>query len=113
MDGRQRFCPVETTLSIVGGKWKIVILFHLRTETKRFSILKRSIPAISQKVLAQQLRELEADGVVYRRVYAQVPPKVEYSLTELGCSLEPVIAAMCDWGHHYAHQRGRKIVIED
>ena len=111
MVDRYGFCPVATTLSVVGGKWKTVILFQLKSGTKRFGVLKQSIPSISQKVLAQQLRELESDGIVTRRVYAQVPPKVEYSLTDLGRSLEPVVEAMCEWGLQYDHNRRKRIVI--
>ena len=96
------YCPVESTLKVIGGKWKILILWYLEDGTKRFNELKRELPLITQKMLTQQLRELEADGVVHRKVYAQVPPKVEYSLTELGVSLKPVLAAMCEWGQEYS-----------
>ena len=91
-------CPVETTLHVISGRWKTVILFHLFDGTKRFSELLRSMSGITQKMLTQQLREMEKDGVVRRRVYPQVPPKVEYSLTPLGHSLRPVVEAMCRWG---------------
>lgn len=80
-------CPVETTLLLIGDKWKVMILRDLMTGTKRFGALRRSIPAISQKMLTQQLRAMEADGLVHREVYAEVPPRVEYSLTETGESL--------------------------
>ena len=101
------YCPVESTLKVIGGKWKILILWYLEEGTKRFNELRRELPLITQKMLTQQLRELEADGVVHRKVYAQVPPKVEYSLTELGISLKPVLAAMCTWGQEYSdnHQQ--------
>src|SRR5262245_39978210 len=98
MRKRETRCPAEITLNVIGGRWKIPILWHLAQETKRFSELQRSVAGITQKMLTQQLRELERDGVVNRRVYPEVPPKVEYSLTPLGRSLEPVVGAMCRWG---------------
>jgi len=91
-------CPAEATLAVINGTWKVPILFHLATGTKRFSALGRDLPGISQKVLTQQLREMERDGIVARKVYAQVPPKVEYSLTVTGRSLLPVVQVMCRWG---------------
>lgn len=94
-------CPVEVTLDVIGGKWKCLILHHLLDGTKRFNELKKLIPAVTQRMLTSQLRELEKDGVVHREVYAQVPPKVEYSLTDRGRSLEPVLWAMHDWGKNY------------
>jgi len=94
-------CPVTTTLSVIGGKWKPIILHIIRTETKRFGEIKQMIPAITQKMLTQQLRELEADGIVGRKVYAVVPPKVEYSLTEYGRSLTPILDAMEAWGRRH------------
>jgi len=93
---------VELTLQVIGGKWKPIIIYRLGNEgTLRFSEIKRSIPNITQKMLTQQLRELENDGAVFREVYPQVPPKVEYSLTELGQSVMPVIEALCQWGTMY------------
>lgn len=94
-------CPVETTLLLIGDKWKVLILRDLMEGTKRFGELKKSIGAISQKVLTQQLREMEEDGLVARKVYAEVPPKVEYSLTEDGFSLKPIIESMYAWGKLY------------
>ena len=91
-------CPVELTMSVIGGKWKCLIIHHLIDGTKRFNELRRLIPAITQRMLTSQLRELEADNIVNRKVYAEVPPKTEYSLTELGKTLEPVLWAMHDWG---------------
>lgn len=91
-------CPVELVLNIIGGKWKGVILFHLLNKTLRFNELKRLLPNITQRMLTNQLRELEADGLVYREVYPQVPPRVEYSLTALGQSLGPIILGMEQWG---------------
>jgi DNA-binding HxlR family transcriptional regulator len=98
-------CPVETTLQVIAGRWKMVILYHLFEDTQRFSSLRRAIPGVTQKMLTQQLRELERDGVVSRRVYAEVPPRVEYSLTPLGRSLEPVMTAMCRWGTRHRNRR--------
>lgn len=94
-------CPVETTLSLIGDKWKILILRDLLTGTKRFGELKKSIGTVSQKVLTAQLRDMEASGLLTRTVYAEVPPRVEYTLTETGCSLKPVLDAMWAWGEDY------------
>ena len=94
-------CPVETTLMLIGDKWKILILRDLLTGTKRFGELKKSIGHVSQKVLTAQLRDMEASGLVHRKVYAEVPPRVEYSLTELGQSLKPITDAMGAWGEEY------------
>jgi DNA-binding HxlR family transcriptional regulator len=93
--------PVEATLDVIGGKWKVVILCHLDKGEKRTSELKRLMPSITQKMLTQQLRELENDGVVKRTTYNQVPPKVVYSLTEYGWSLKPILDAMCSWGEKH------------
>lgn len=98
-------CPVETTLLLIGNKWKVLILRDLLDGTKRFGELKRSIGSVSQKVLTQQLRAMEEDGLVHREVYAEVPPRVEYSLTELGESLKPILDAMMDWGMDYKEKR--------
>ena len=94
-------CPVETTLTLIGDKWKVLILRDLMTKTLRFGELKRSIGTVSQKVLTAQLRDLEHDGLVHREVFAEVPPRVEYSLTDTGRSLEPVIDSMRIWGEAY------------
>lgn len=94
-------CPVETTLRLIGDKWKVLILRDLMLGTKRFGELKKSIGHISQKVLTAQLRQMEKDGLVIRKVYAQVPPKVEYTLTETGYSLKPILDAMWAWGTRY------------
>lgn len=91
-------CGVEVTLNLIGGKWKGLILWHLCRKTLRFSQLKRRTFGVTQKMLTQQLRELERDGLVHREVYPQVPPKVEYSLTEKGRSLENLLTLMCEWG---------------
>lgn len=92
---------VQTTLKVLGGKWKILILWHLKDETRRFSELKRLIPEITEKMLMQQLRELEKDGIVNRNVYSEVPPRVEYSFTEYGLSLKPVLQVLCNWGENH------------
>lgn len=94
-------CPVELTLTFIGDKWKILIIRDLLGGTKRFSVLKRSLGSISQKVLTQNLRALEANGLVHREVYAEVPPRVEYSLTGMGESLAPVLDALARWGEGY------------
>ena len=94
-------CPVETTLTLIGDKWKVLILRDLIPGTKRFGELKKSIGTVSQKVLTAQLRDMEENGLVHREVYAEVPPRVEYSLTELGQSLKPILDAMWNWGDDY------------
>ena len=94
-------CPVETTLTLIGDKWKVLILRDLMNGTMRFGELKKSVGSVSQKVLTAQLRDMEAKGLVNRKVYAEVPPKVEYSLTELGQSLKPILDAMWSWGEDY------------
>ena len=91
-------CPVAATLEVIGGKWKPLILFHLREKSMRFSELRRVVPQATQKMLTQQLRDLERDGIVSRKVYAVVPPKVDYSLTAYGQTLKPLLGLMCDWG---------------
>ena len=94
-------CPVETTLTLIGDKWKVLILRDLLPGKKRFGELKKSIGSVSQKVLIAQLRDMEESGLVNRKVYAEVPPRVEYSLTELGQSLKPILDAMWNWGEGY------------
>ena len=94
-------CPVETTLTLIGDKWKVLILRDLLPGTKRFGELKKSIGNVSQKVLTAQLRDMEKSGLVNRKVYPEVPPHVEHSLTELGRSLQPILDALRDWGEEY------------
>ncbi|WP_144939225.1 helix-turn-helix domain-containing protein [Paenibacillus sp. 32O-W] len=102
-------CDKELTLAVIGGKWKLIILWHLGLEgTKRFGEMKKLIPNITQKMLTNQLRELEEDQLVIRRVYPEVPPRVEYSLTEYGESLMPVLRMMYDWGRNYRQNVIRK-----
>ncbi|MEH6849000.1 winged helix-turn-helix transcriptional regulator [Bacillus pseudomycoides] len=102
--GNIRRCSVEVTLDVIGGKWKGVILFHLINGEIRFNQFLRLMPGLTQRMLTRQLRELEADGVIHREVYKEVPPKVEYSLTEFGKSLVPIILMMRDWGNQYRIQ---------
>lgn len=92
---------VQATLKVLGGKWKILILWHLKDKARRFSELKRLIPEITEKMLIQQLRELEKDEIVNRKVYSDVPPKVEYSFTDYGRSLEPALKVLCQWGQEH------------
>lgn len=94
-------CPVEATIELIGGKYKSVILWHLTDGVKRFGELKRLLPRATEKMLAQQLRDLERDGLIIRTVYPVVPPKVEYSLSDLGKTIIPVLDAMCCWGEEY------------
>lgn len=95
-------CTFEVTMDLIGGKWKPIIVWHLGTKgTLRFNELKKILPNITQKMLTQQLRELEVDQLVHREVYPQVPPKVEYSLTPIGETLVPILSMMCQWGSDY------------
>lgn len=94
-------CPVASTVQLIGNKWKLLIIRNLLMGAQRFTELKKGVPGISQKVLTDNLRSLESDGIVYREVFAEVPPKVIYSLTEIGQSLLPIINAMADWGENY------------
>ncbi len=100
-------CPVETTLTLIGDKWKVLILRDLLPGTKRFGELKKSIGKVSQKVLTAQLRDMEQNGLVHRKVYPEVPPRVEYSLTPLGKSLKPILDAMWNWGEEYKAQNAQ------
>ncbi len=110
MNNDYKCCPVETALNVIGGKWKVLILWHLKDHIKRFGELKRLMQGITQKMLTQQLRELEHDNIIHRKVYAQVPPKVEYSLTEYGKTLRPILSAMCKWGDQ--HMKKQKVKVE-
>ena len=94
-------CPVATTINQIGNKWKLLIIRDLLASTRRFGELRKNLEGISQRVLTQNLRELENDGLIKRKVYAEVPPRVEYSLNELGRSLLPIISTMADWGNNY------------
>ena len=101
----EAICPVETTLSLIGGKYKALILWHLSDHTMRFSELKKVISGATPKMLTQQLRELESQALIHREIYPVIPPRVEYSLTDLGRSLMPVLTAMRDWGGNYLHSK--------
>lgn len=97
-------CPVETTIDAIGGRWKVLIIHHLLSDTQRFGELMRLLGGIAARTLTRQLRELEASGIINRKVYQQIPPKVEYSLTPLGRELEPVLHAMHHWGEKLEKQ---------
>ena len=101
-------CPVEVTLMLISDRWKVLILRDLLSGTKRFGELKKSIGSISQKVLTSNLRSMEEDGLLTRKVYAEVPPRVEYTLTELGKSLQPILLAMQQWGLEYQEMQLNK-----
>lgn len=97
-------CPVEVTLRVIGGRWKVMILHFLLESTQRFNALQRLLGGISARTLASQLRDLERDGIVARTVYPEIPPRVEYSLTPLGGSLKPILMAMHEWGERFPDQ---------
>lgn len=101
-------CPVERTLEVIGGRWKVLILRELFLGVKRFGQLHRALHGITQKMLTQQLREMEEDGIIHREVYLQVPPKVEYSLTPLGESLKPIIDSMHQWDVRHLDEQNKK-----
>jgi DNA-binding HxlR family transcriptional regulator len=96
--------PAERALKVISGRWKAIILYHLFSGSKRLSELKRLVPNVSQKVLIQQLREMEEHGLIHREIFLQVPPRVDYSATVLGLSLEPVLLALCAWGQRHAKE---------
>ena len=100
-------CPVETTLMLISDRWKVLILRDLMPGTKRFGELKNSIGHVTQKVLTANLRQMEDHGLLTRKVYAEVPPRVEYTLTDLGYSLKPILDAMCSWGEQYKASVGK------
>ncbi|MBM7865783.1 transcriptional regulator [Heliobacterium gestii] len=100
---------MEVAIELIGGRYKALILWHLVDQTLRFSELKRLIPQATQKMLTQQLRSLEEDGLITRKVYAEVPPKVEYSLSDSGRNLQPVLEAMCQFGKRYVEERGLEV----
>ncbi len=102
-------CPVETTLSLISNRWKVLILRELFLGTRRFGELKKALNGISQKVLTENLKDMAEQGLISRRVYAEVPPRVEYSLTPLGESLRPVLRSMFDWGVTYKQQSGEEV----
>ncbi|RXZ83693.1 transcriptional regulator [Paenibacillaceae bacterium] len=110
MEKQTAQCPVELTVNMVGGKWKLVILYQLATHgVKRFNELRREFPDITQRTLTRQLRELESDGLINRQVYSEIPPKVEYSLSDTGKSLHPLLLQLRDWGLSYmANNRAKE-----
>ena len=103
-------CPLEAAIDLIDGKWKCLILWHLNDKVLRFGELQRMMPAVTQKMLTQQLRDLERDGLLTRQAYAEIPPRVEYRLTELGRSLLPILTAMCVWGSAYLTARDQQAV---
>lgn len=105
MKKREYRCPIDAFLQVVGGRWKVLILWNLREGTRRFGELKKALPDTTQKMLTQQLRELEADEIVKRKVYPQVPPKVEYSLTDFGRTLVPLLQKACAWGETFMERQ--------
>lgn len=102
-------CPTEAALAVIGGCWKVPILWTLFSSTHRFGELSRQLPGATQKMLTQQLRELESDGLIHRKVYPEVPPRVEYSLTPLGHSLEPVLESLTEWGEKFLEARPHRV----
>jgi DNA-binding HxlR family transcriptional regulator len=96
--------PAERALAVISGRWKAIIFYHLFDRPKRLSEVHRLIPQVSQKVLIQQLREMEEHGLVHREIFRQIPPRVDYSATKLGLSLEPILRALCDWGQRHAEE---------
>jgi DNA-binding HxlR family transcriptional regulator len=106
-------CSVEAAIALIDGKWKSVILFHLMEHTLRFNEIRRQIPNVTQRMLTNQLRELEEDGLISRKVYAQVPPKVEYSLSDLGRSMAPVLLALKTWGDAHIGLYGKPLAMPE
>jgi DNA-binding HxlR family transcriptional regulator len=106
MKGQSYSCGLEAALDVIGGKWKVLILWQLHPQPHRFGELKRLVPGISEKMLIQQLREMEADGIVHRQAYHEVPPKVEYSLTVFGVSLNKALTSLCEWGNKHMKRIG-------
>jgi len=103
-------CPVEAALDIIGGKWKSIILFRVMEKTRRFNELRKLLPNITQRTLTNQLRELERDGLLQRKIFAEVPPKVEYSITEFGTTLEPVLITLKNWAETYMPEKMNDII---
>lgn len=112
LHGKHFHCALDITMNYIGGKWKTVVLWYLRKETKRFSVLKEHIPGITEKMLSLQLKELEKDGILKRKVYAVVPPKVEYSLTPFGKTLIPMLEEMALWGRELGKTKGKMVEIK-
>lgn len=112
MNGKTYHCALDITMHFIGGKWKTVVLWYLRKEKKRFSELKRHIPEITEKMLSLQLRQLEKDGIVLRTIYPEVPPRVEYELTEEGKSMIPMLEAMATWGRRKGKSEGKMLEVK-
>jgi DNA-binding HxlR family transcriptional regulator len=112
LNGKEFHCAMDITMSFIGGKWKTVVLWYLRKDKKRFSELKKLIPNITEKMLSLQLKDLESDGIVGRKIYAEVPPKVEYYLTDFGKSLVPMLEEIARWGRRLADEKGKLIDVE-
>lgn len=113
IDGKVFHCAMDVTMNYIGGKWKTVVLWYLRDKTLRFGELKKQIPEITEKMLSIQLKHLEDDGLIKREVYAEVPLRVEYSLTEFGKTLRPVLDAIARWGREHGENTGRVIEMMD
>ena len=109
MNGREFHCAMDITMHYIGGKWKTVVLWYLRKDKKRFSELKRLIPNITEKMLSLQLKDLEKDGIIKRKIYAEVPPKVEYYLTDFGKTLIPMLEEIALWGRNLARSKGKMV----
>lgn len=109
LNGEQFHCALDVTMHFIGGKWKTVVLWYLRKDRKRFSELKRLIPNITEKMLSLQLKDLEKDGIVGRKVYPEVPPRVEYYLTDFGRSLIPMLEEIARWGRNLAERKGKLV----
>lgn len=113
-NGKEYRCFFELTLLVMGGKWKPIILYHLsETDVLRFSELRRGMPGVTERMLTRQLRELEADGLVHRQVFREVPPRVEYALTDLGRDLVPILEQLRQWGERYENRQGGKALSAD
>lgn len=109
LDGKEYHCAMDVTMDYIGGKWKTVVLWYLRKDKKRFSELRRLIPAITEKMLSLQLKDLENDGLVKRKIYPEVPPKVEYYLTDFGKTLIPMLEEIAKWGRGLAESKGKMV----
>lgn len=109
LNGKEYHCAMDVTMNYIGGKWKTVVLWYLKKEKKRFSELKKLIPNITEKMLSLQLKDLESDGIVKRQIYPEVPPKVEYSLTDFGKTLIPMLEEIALWGRSLAETKGKMV----
>jgi DNA-binding HxlR family transcriptional regulator len=111
IDGKEFHCAVDVAMGFIGGKWKAVILWYLRKDAQRFGELRKKIPGITEKMLSMQLRQLEKDGIVERKVFAEVPPRVEYSLTEMGKNMVPMLEKIGEWGRAMAVRFGTTVEV--